>query len=144
MATENTVLRSNPVSKSAIIDRLQSYRPDDPQSVEQPKLSVVPFPAPEQITQLELAAYCSLCGRLSQLEKQVESAESSMKSRLESGCSVEEGDRTATLKESFRRNVAWKEVVVRLAERLKMDGAAYCARVLNSTKPSRTVSLVVE
>jgi hypothetical protein len=144
MATQSISQSNSPSKSETVIERLQAYRSDSPQSAEQPRLSVVPFPAPEQITQLELAAYCSLCGRLSQLEKQVESAESSIKSRLESGCSVEEGDRTATLKENFRRNVAWKEVVVRLAERLKMDGEAYCARVLNSTKPSRTVSLVVE
>ena len=147
MATENTVLRSNPVSKSAIIDRLRSYRSDDPQSVEQSKLTVVPFPAPpapEAITQLELTALLSLRGRLSQIETQVQEAEQSIKSRLEAGASLESGDHTAELTENFRRNVSWKDVTIRLARRLKMDGEAYCARVLASTKPTRTDSLVVE
>jgi hypothetical protein len=35
-------------------------------------------------------------------------------------------------------------VVIRLAERLRMDGEAYCAKVLNSTKPTRTISVVIE
>jgi len=113
-------------------------------SVQQSKLAVVPISAPQTITQLELTVLLSLRGRLSQLEEQVVAAEQSIKSRLEAGASLESGDHRAELKENFRRNVAWKDVVVRLAERLKMDGAAYCAKVLSSTKPSRTVSLVVE
>jgi hypothetical protein len=50
-----------------------------PQSIQQSKLSVVPFPAPTQITQLELAAFFSLRGRLHQLQQQVEAAEESIK-----------------------------------------------------------------
>ena len=114
------------------------------QSVEQSKLTVVPFPVPQPITQLELTALLSLRGRLHQLQEQVEAAEQSIKTRLETGALLESGDQRAELKENFRRNVSWKDVVVRLAERLKMDGEAYCAKVLSSTKPSRTVSLVVE
>jgi hypothetical protein len=139
MATQTNVSQSNPGSKSAVIQRLQAYRSDDPQSQQ-----VVPFPASQTITQLEISVLLSLRGRLSQLEEQVETAEQSIKARLETGASLEPGDHRAELKENFRRNVSWKDVVVRLAERLKMDGEAYCAKVLSSTKPSRTVSLVVE
>jgi hypothetical protein len=141
MATQTNVSQSNPGSKSAVIQRLRAYRFDDPQSQQ---LTVVPFPAPQTITQLELTALLSLRGRLSQIEEQVETAEQSIKARLETGASLEPGDHRAELKENFRRNVSWKDVVIRLAERLKMDGEAYCAKVLSSTKPSRTVSLVVE
>ncbi len=115
-----------------------------PSSVQQSKPAVVPFPASQAITQLELTVLLSLRGRLSQLETQVEASEQSIKSRLESGCCVESGDHTAKLKENLRRNVSWKDVVVRLAERLKLDGEAYCARVLASTKPTKTVALIVE
>ena len=115
-----------------------------PQSIEQSKLTVVPFPAPQGITQLELAALLSLRGRLHQLEAQVQNAEQSIKTRLETGAVLEPGDHRAELKENFRRNVSWKDVTVRLAERLRMNGEAYCAKVLNSTKPTRSVSLVVE
>ena len=52
-----------------------------PQSFEQSKSAVVPFPAPQEISQLELAALLSLRGRLHQLEQQVEAAEQSIKSR---------------------------------------------------------------
>jgi len=107
-------------------------------------LSVVPFPAVEPITQLELTVFLSLRGRLRQLEEQVKQAEQSIKTRLENGAALEPGDHHAELKENFRRNVAWKAVVIRLANRLRMDGENYCAKVLNSTKPTRTISVVIE
>ena len=113
-------------------------------SIEQSKLTVVPFPAPNPITQLELAALLSLRGRLHQLQEQVEQAEQSVKARLEKGGIIEPGDHRAELKEQFRRNVSWKDVTIRLAERLRMNGEAYCAKVLTSTKPTRSVSLVIE
>ncbi len=113
-----------------------------PQSLEQSKLVVLP--APQTISQVELTLFLSLRSRLHQLEEQVRQAEQSLKVRLEKGAVLEPGDHRAELKENFRRNVSWKEVVIRLAERLRMNGEAYCAKVLNSTKPTRTVSLVIE
>jgi predicted phage gp36 major capsid-like protein len=115
-----------------------------PQLNQQSKLAIVPFPAPQAITQLELTALLSLRARFNQLEKQIETAESSIKTRLEAGCSIEEGDHHAELKENFRRNVSWKDVASRLADRLKLNGATYCARVLAATKPTKTTALVVE
>jgi hypothetical protein len=115
-----------------------------PQSVEQSKLAVVPFPAPQPITQTELILLLGMRGRLHQLEAQVQEAEQYIKTRLEKGAFLEPGDHRAELKENFRRNVSWKDVVIRLAERLRMNGEAYCAKVLNSTKPTRSVSLVIE
>jgi hypothetical protein len=115
-----------------------------PQLKQQSKLAIVPFPTPQAVTQLELATLLGLRGRLHQLEAQVEEATQSIKTRIETGAILEPGDHRAELKENFRRNVSWKDVVVRLAERLRMDGEAYCAKVLSSTKPSRTVSLVIE
>ena len=105
---------------------------------------VVPVPAPSTVTQLEILSLLSLRGRLSQLTEQVEKAELSIQARLQSGAMLEPGDHIAKLKENLRRNVSWKDVAVRLAERLKMDGSLYCAKVLASTKPTRTVSLVIE
>jgi hypothetical protein len=110
----------------------------------QQKSAVVPFPAPQSITQLELAALLSLRGRLHQLEEQVQAAEQSIQARLEAGSSVERGDHAAKLKSNSRRNVAWKDVVARLAEKLKMDGQLYCARVLAATKPTKTITLAIE
>ena len=109
--------------------------------------SVVPFPqsvpAKEPITQLEIELLLSLRGRLAQLQSQVETEEAAFRARLEAGASVEPGARGAELKESWRRNVSWKSVCIRLAKRLRLDGAAYCARVLASTKPTRSVSLEI-
>lgn len=103
-------------------------------------------PAPQAITQLELATLLSLRGRLHQLQAQVEAAEQSIKARLEIGASLEPGDHGAELKEAFRRNVAWREIAERLGDRLygEGEGFPYCQRVLNATRPSRTVSLVIE
>jgi hypothetical protein len=116
-----------------------------PQLIEQSKLVVVPFPTPQTITQLELTALLSLRGRLAQLETQVEAAERSIKTRLESGCAIEAGDHAASLKESLRRNVAWREIAERLGDRLFGNGKGepYCEKVLSSTKPTRTVSLKI-
>ena len=114
------------------------------QSLEQSKLAVVPFPAPEPITQLEIAAFLSLRARLHQIQDQVSQAKQPIKARLETGGFVAPGDRRAELKENFRRNVAWKAVVIRLAERLRLNGETHCAKVLNSTKSTRTVSVVIE
>jgi hypothetical protein len=117
-----------------------------PEVLTQSKLSVVPFPQPQTVTQLELTALLSLRGRLHQIQQQVEQAESSIKARLESGCVVEEGDHSAELKEQSRRNVAWREVCERLGDRLfgNGKGGPYCERVLSSTKPTRTVSLKIQ
>ena len=116
-----------------------------PSVVEQQKSAVVfPGSVPQTITQTELVLFLSLKGRLRQIEEQFESARQSLTARLEAGAIVQPGDHRAELKENFRRSVSWKDVVVRLAERLKMDGEAYCAKVLSSTKPARTVSLVIE
>jgi len=101
-------------------------------------------PAVEPITQLELGLFVSLRNRAQEIQKQVDDEEVALQARLEAGATVEAGPHRAELKESFRRNVSWKSIVRRLATRLKMDGAAYCARVLAGTKSTRTVSLIVE
>jgi hypothetical protein len=98
-------------------------------------------PAHEVISQTELAMLLSLRGRLHQLESQIETAEASIQQRLEHGASVEEGDHTAALKTSYRRNVSWKSVAERLAIRFKLHG--YVDRVLAATKPTRIVSLEI-
>lgn len=111
---------------------------------------VTPFPvfsqlhsAPEPVTQLEIELLISLRNRLVQLQSEIETQESAIQQRLEVGATVEPGIHKAELKENFRRSVAWKAVTIRLADRLKLDGEAYCARVLAATKPDRTVSLLV-
>jgi hypothetical protein len=99
--------------------------------------------APEQISQLEIEMFLSLQNQLAKLQAQIDAEEETLKARIAAGASVEPGVHIAELKENIRRNVAWKSVVIRLADRLKLDGVAYCARVLAATKPTKTVSLDV-
>lgn len=107
--------------------------------------AVLQFPhvPADHISQTELAEFVGAQKTLEKLEAHVGQLEASLLARFRAGAAVEDGERTAEVKENFRRSVAWKDVVVRLAERLKMDGEAYCARVLAATKPTKTVSLVV-
>lgn len=117
-------------------------------SVEQSKSPVVSFPGSpvEPITQLELAAVLSLRNRARQISEQVADAEASIRVRLELHAAVEDGEHSAELKELSRRNVAWRVVAERLADRVfgtgKGDG--YCERVLHATRPTRTVNLVIQ
>jgi|ERR1700730_2672855 len=114
---------------------------------QQQKSAVVTFPnqSPQTISQTELVLYLSLVGRLQQLEEHVAAAREEFKARLEAGAVVQPGDHVARLDERARRNVAWRVVAENLADIILGDGkgVAYCEKVLNSTKPTRTVSLVV-
>lgn len=101
------------------------------------------IPAKEVISQEELVLLLSLRAQLARIQAQVGAAEESLKKRLQGGARIQPGDHAAELKEHSRRNVAWKAVVMRLALRLKMDGEAYCERVLAATKPTKSVSLEV-
>lgn len=107
----------------------------------QPVIIAIPA-AP--VTQGELTMLLSLRGRLHQLAAQVESAEQSIRMRLEHGAPIEEGDHTAELKEHFRASVAWKEKAIELAERLGLNGLAWAQQVLSHTGKTRSVSLIVE
>jgi hypothetical protein len=112
-----------------------------------PAPAVLQFPKAktesQTITQAELHELIEFRNLRIQLEERIAGIENDLKFRLEAGASVESGVHVASLKENFRRNVAWKEVCVRLAERLKMNGQAYCARVLAATKPNKTIVVEV-
>lgn len=95
------------------------------------------------VTQAELVELIEFQNLRTQLEEKIAGIEASMKARLESGIAVESGVHVASLKESFRRNVGWKDVVIRLAARLGLDGDAYCSNVLAHTRPTRTVTVDV-
>ena len=116
--------------------------------IQSSKSPVVTFPGPpvELITQLELAAILSLRNRARQLEEQVADAEASIRVRLELHAAVEDGEHTVELKESSRRSVAWRVVAERLADRVfgKGKGDSYCERVLHATRPTPTVTLVIQ
>lgn len=100
-------------------------------------------PAVEKISQSQLVEFIEAQNVLARLQERVDEMSESIRTRLEAGADVQPGVHVASLKEGSRRNVAWKDVVVRLAEKLGYDSGAYCANVLVHTKPTRTVSLVV-
>ena len=108
--------------------------------------AVIPFrkAAPAAISQEDLEEFILLKRYAREAQAKFDSKEAELREKVEAGAEVEDGVHTAKLKESFRKSVSWKDVVVRLADRLKLNGEAYCERVLASTKPSRTISLVVE
>jgi hypothetical protein len=107
-------------------------------------LQLPPLP-PQPVTQLEVATLLSLRNRSKQIEEQIAEAERSIRTRLEAGGYIEPGEHSATLKESFRRSVSWREVAERIGDKLfgTGKGDSYCERVLRSTKPARTVSLQI-
>lgn len=101
------------------------------------------IPVVEAITQAELRELIEFQNLRIQLEARISAIEAGIKTRLESGAAVESGTHIASLKESFRRNVSWKLIVIRLASRLGLDGEAYASNVLVHTKPTRTVTVEV-
>src|SRR5688572_31733099 len=92
---------------------------------------VIPFPSPAkpEITQEQLVRIIELRNSIAALKAELELAEGLTKAALEAGVSVEIGVHVASLKESYKRSVAWKDVSIRLAERLYGDGrgSAYAA-----------------
>lgn len=102
-----------------------------------------PQARPEVITQAELVELIEHQNLLAQLEAKTEKLESGIKARLEGGAAVEPGVHIASVKKSFRRNVAWKDVVLRLAEKLGYDPEGYASNVLAHTTPTPTSSLEV-
>lgn len=110
---------------------------------------VVQFPqsvSTEEISQQELIHLIEARNTLDALKKHVETLESGLKTRLESQVPVQAGVHVASLREAFRRSVAWREVSEGLADQLYGigKGEPYCESVLASTQPTRTLSLVVK
>jgi hypothetical protein len=120
--------------------------------------TVIPFPVSSQvipspaiqivenvITQNQLERVIQLRNAADAFAKYLEKADSGVKAALESVATVEPGTHVASLKEQFKRSIAWKDVAIRLAERLYGDGRgnAYAENVLQNTKPDRSVKLVV-
>ncbi|MGC1107107.1 MAG: hypothetical protein WA876_11260 [Candidatus Acidiferrales bacterium] len=97
----------------------------------------------ETVTQAELDELIEFRNLRAQLETRITGIEDSLKTRLETGAAVESGVHVASLKNSSRRNVAWKDVVLRLAERLGYEPEGYVSNILAHTMPTCTVSLEV-
>jgi hypothetical protein len=112
---------------------------------------LITFPSPYHsptvavITQESIERLIRARNLFEQMKDSIEVLENSVRVRLEAGATIEQGPHFARLDERYRRNVSWRSVAERLADRLYGDGKgeAYCARVLGGTKPDRSVSLSV-
>jgi hypothetical protein len=95
---------------------------------------------------MDLETAICLRNTLKRKQEELDSTEAELRARLEAGAIVEDGVHTCELKESFRRTVAWKAVAADLADTVFGDGKgdSYCEDVLNSTAPTKTISLKVE
>jgi hypothetical protein len=91
-----------------------------------------------RITQETLRMIARRCAQIETLQLQVKAAEALVLAKLKDGAKVAQGLLTARVKTFERRNVAWKEVVVREV------GQDYADRVLNATKPDKYESVVIE
>lgn len=91
----------------------------------------------QTVTQFDLTRYVSLTNQIDALKREHAELEQTLIASLSSGAEVEPGSHTAQLKTSERRNVSWKNVVIRL------KGSGYISQVLSHTKPKTYTKLVV-
>jgi hypothetical protein len=94
--------------------------------------------AKRKISQNLLAQIAKKKSLIEQLQEQVKAAEATVLEQLKAGAPVASGLLTARIKTWQRRNVAWKQVLVR------EKGEDFVDRVFNGTRPDDYESLVVE
>ncbi|MDA2931251.1 hypothetical protein MYX84_15115 [Acidobacteria bacterium AH-259-O06] len=92
---------------------------------------------PQTVTQFDLKRLVSLSNQLEALKREHTELEQQFIAALSSGAKIEPGSHTAQLETSQRRNVSWKDVVIRL------KGSGYAKNVLAHTKPTTYAKLVV-
>ncbi len=86
---------------------------------------------------LDLKRHVSLSNQIDALKREHAELEQKLIASLSNGAEVEPGSPTAQLKTTQRRNVSWKNVVIRL------KGSGYVSQVLSHTKPKTFLKLVV-
>ena len=91
----------------------------------------------QTVTQFDLKRHVSLSNQIDALKQELSELEQTLLTSLSGGAEVEPGSHTAQLKTTQRRNVSWKNVVIRL------KGSGYVSQVLSHTKPKTYTKLVV-
>ena len=91
----------------------------------------------QTVTQFDLKRHVSLSNQIDALKQELSELEQTLLTSLSGGAEVEPGSHTAQLKTTQRRNVSWKNVVIRL------KGSGYVSQVLSHTKPMTFLKLVV-
>ncbi len=89
------------------------------------------------VTQFDLKRHVSLSNQIDALKQELSELEQTLITSLARGAEVEPGSHTAQLKTTQRRNVSWKNVVIRL------KGSGYVSQVLSHTKPKAYIKLAV-
>ncbi len=100
-------------------------------------MTINTLPQSNQITQFDLARFATIASQIDALKDQHAALERQLTASLDSGAVVEPGNHTAKLRTSERRNVSWKNVVIRL------KGSGYVSQVLSHTKPKTYIKLAV-
>ncbi len=91
----------------------------------------------QTVTQFDLKRHVSLSNQIDALRREHAELEQTLTASLSNGAEVEPGSHRAQLKTTQRRNVSWKNVVIRL------KGSGYVSQVLSHTKPKTYTKLVV-
>ncbi len=91
----------------------------------------------QTVTQFDLKRHVSLSNQIDALKQERSELEQTLTASLSRGAEVEPGSHTAQLKTTQRRNVSWKNVVIRL------KGSGYVRQVLSHTKPKTYIKLAV-
>ena len=89
------------------------------------------------VTQFDLKRHVSLSNQIDALRREHSALEQKLTASLSNGAEVEPGSHTAQLKTTQRRNVSWKNVVIRL------KGCGYVRQVLTHTKPKAYIKFAV-
>ena len=92
---------------------------------------------PQTVSQFDLKRHVSLSNQIDALKREHAELEQKLTASLSNGAEVEPGSHTAQLKTTQRRNVSWKNVVIRL------KGSGYVSRILSCTKPKTYIKLAV-
>ncbi len=91
----------------------------------------------QTVTQFDLKRHVSLSNQIDALKQELSELEQTLTASLSNGAEVEPGSHTAQRKTTQRRNVSWKNVVIRL------KGSGYVSQVLSHTKPKTFLKLAV-
>jgi len=92
----------------------------------------------KKITQKTLAHYATLTNQIEALAAEAATMKADLIDALNNGAKVQPGERVAEVKTHERRNVSWKDVVIRL------KSIGYTRQVLAGTESITIFKLVVK
>ena len=94
-------------------------------------------PQTQTISQFQLARYVALLNQIEALKEEQQELKEELTGALSHGVQIEPGTHTARLSCYERRNVSWKDVVIR------SKGAEFADSILATTEPTNYTKLIV-